>query len=360
MIPIAEPWIGDEELQYATDAIKRGWISPRGEYVTEFEDAMAEFVGTEYAFATSSGTAALHLSLVAAGIGEGDEVIIPDLTWIACANVVEYVDATPVSVDVDRDTFVLSPEGVRDSITTDTAAVMPVHLYGQPCDMDPLLDLAEEHDLTIIEDAAEAHGASYSGRQVGSIGDLGCFSFYGNKIFTTGQGGMITTDNDDLAEKIRLYRRDGMSEERKYYHPVVGYNYRLTNVQAAIGVGQLQRSDEILAAKRRVAQTYREELRHDDVRFQYDPEWSSSAHWMTAPVFRSESQRNRIEQALEEADIETRPFFHPIHAQPPYSASMSNCPVANSLANKGLNLPSSPKLTDDEIATICSIIMSEL
>jgi perosamine synthetase len=360
MIPIAEPWISDQEVARVTEAVESGWISPKGDYVTEFESRFASFVDTEYAFATSTGTAALHLSLVAAGIGDGDEVLVPDLTWISCANVVRYVGATPKFVDVDEQTYTISPEDARRSITGATVGIMPVHLYGQPCEMDPILELAAEYDLSVVEDAAEAHGARYRGQPVGSIGDVGCFSFYGNKILTTGQGGMITTDNDEIAERIQLYRRDGMSTEQKYYHPVVGYNYRLTNIQAAIGVEQVKRAADILEEKQRIASTYRRLLIHNDIQFQLEPEWGQSAHWMTAPIFKTTAQRRRIERKLKEQNVQTRPFFHPLHNQPPYEASTRSCPTAAALAEQGLNLPSGPLLSDEDIEDICEIINDEI
>ena len=355
MIPVAEPWITDRELELVTDAVERGWISPAGSYIDEFETRFADFVDTEYAFATSSGTSALHLSLVARGIGPGDEVIVPDLTWIACANVVEYTGADPVFVDVTSKTCTLDPEATADAITEDTAAIMPVHLYGHPCNMDPLIDLCDDHDLLLIEDCAEAHGAKYRGEMVGSLGDVGCFSFYGNKILTTGQGGMITTDDDKIAERITLYRRDGMSKERKYYHEVIGYNYRLTNMQAAIGVAQVERVAEILEEKRRVASTYRERL--DNVcRFQSEPVWAEPVYWMNTPVFETQRLRDDVIDALEEADIETRPFFYPLHAQPPYRRDTERSWVSQTLYDHGVNLPSSPLLSGDDIDKICRVI----
>ncbi|TKX82270.1 DegT/DnrJ/EryC1/StrS aminotransferase family protein [Halorubrum sp. SD626R] len=356
MLPVSEPWISDRELELVTDAVKRGWISPRGEYVDRFESLLAEFVGVDHALATTTGTAALHLSLVAADIGPGDEVIVPDMTWIACANVVRYVGATPIFADVTEDSFTLDPDSVRDNVTPDTAALMPVHLYGHPADMKPLLGIAQSHDLFILEDAAEAHGAIYDGDAVGSIGDAGCFSFYGNKILTMGQGGAITTDDDDLADRIRTYRRDGMSTEQKYYHPSVGYNYRLTNIQAAVGVGQLERSEEILDAKRRVADRYRENLTGTDLRVQAEHPKATSSNWMIATVFETREDRQRVRSALAERDIETRPFFHPLHDQPPYRADSTVCPTSKTLAERGLVLPSGPRLNRDEIDQVCKIV----
>lgn len=361
MLPVSEPWIGDRELELASDAIERGWVSPGGEYVDEFETSLAAFAGTDHALATSTGTAALHLALVAADIGPGDEVIVPDLTWIACANVVRYAGATPVFADVTEDTFTLDPEYVRDAVTPDTAAVMPVHLYGHPAAMDELRTIARDHDLFVLEDAAEAHGARYGDEPVGSLGDAGCFSFYGNKILTMGQGGAITTDDDELADRIRTYRRDGMSTERKYFHHVVGYNYRLTNVQAAIGVGQLERASEIMAAKDRVADAYRDRLGDiDTLRLQAERPRATSANWMIAPVFESRAARERVETALADADVETRPFFHPLHDQPPYRDAHGSFPVATALAERGLILPSGPQLSDDAVERVCSTVCDAL
>lgn len=360
MIPVAEPWLTDQELKYVTDAVDRGWISPKGDYVTKFENAFASFVETEHAHATSTGTAALHLCLVAADIGPGDEVIVPDLTWISCANVVHYVGATPVFADIDKETYNIDPDSLRECVTEDTAAVMPVHLYGLPCNMTEIITISEEYDLFVIEDAAEAHGATYGGKPVGSIGDVGCFSFYGNKTLTTGQGGMITTDDDTISERIRLYRHDGMSTEYKYYHTVIGYNYRLTNIQAAIGLAQVERAKDILAEKRRVANVYRRELSGSSFRFQAEPDPSVSSHWMNAPVFDTVAQRERVEQSLSEQDIQSRPFFVPIHKQPPYESSDSGCPVATDIAKRGLNLPSSPLLSNETISRVCNIIDSSL
>lgn len=356
MIPIVEPCIGEKEIKLVTDALERQWISPQGEYVREFEENFADFVETEYAFATSTGTAALHLSLVAAGVQEGDEVIVPAFTWIACANTVRYIGAEPVFADVKEDTYNLDPESVRNQITPDTAAIMPVHIYGQPCEMDPLLNLAQENDLFVLEDAAEAHGATYQGNKIGSLGNVGCFSFYGNKILTTGQGGMITTNDEEIADKIELYRRDGMSRKQKYYHPVIGYNYRLTNIQAAIGVAQVERASELLSAKKRINERYRRELDGESVHFQAQPDWGESAHWMTAPIFETANIRNQVKERLNEKDIETRPFFYPLHQQPPYEDNQQSLPIAESISKRGLNIPSGPKLKEKEIIAVVEAI----
>ncbi|WP_187433078.1 DegT/DnrJ/EryC1/StrS family aminotransferase [Natronococcus pandeyae] len=354
MIPAYEPWLGERERELVTRAVSSGWVSPVGDFIEEFERSFAEFVGTEHAIATSSGTAALHLALVAADIEMGDEVIVPDLTWIACANAVRYAGADPVFADVDPETLTLQPERVRDVVSSETAAILPVHLYGHPCQMDRLVEIAREYDALVIEDCAEAHGAEYRNRTVGSIGDVGCFSFYGNKMITTGQGGMVTTDDDELAERLRLYNRDGMSTERTYYHPVIGYNYRMSNVHAAIGVGQLGRIDEIVERKRAIANRYRDRLTSHDVTLTDERSWATSVFWMNTVMFDSPDTRDLAVDVLEADGIETRPLFYPLHRQPPYAESKrGTITVASDRYRRGLNLPSGPTLRDAEIDRIC-------
>ena len=239
-LPIAEPSLGEKELSYVTECILTGWVSSAGKFVTRFEEIFAEFCGTQHAITTSSGTTALHLALLALGIGPGDEVIVPSLTFIATANAVTYTGASPVFIDSELETWNLDPNLIEEFITPRTKAIIPVHLYGHPVNMAAIVEIAQRHGLVVVEDAAEAHGAKYQGRRVGGIGDLGIFSFYGNKIVTTGEGGMVVTNRADLAEKIRILRGHGMSPERRYWHPVLGYNYRMTNLQAALGVAQMR------------------------------------------------------------------------------------------------------------------------
>jgi len=362
MIPVAEPWLSDREVSLVTEVVQSGWVSPRGDYVREFERKFAEFIGVDHAFTTTTGTAALHLTLEAAGIGEGDEVIIPDLTYIASANAVRYTGAEPVFVDVDPETYLLDADHVRKHVSQDTAAIMPVHLYGHPCDMGNICDIADDFGCLVIEDAAEAHGARYRDQPVGGIGDAGCFSFYGNKILTTGQGGMITTDDDDLAETAALLRHDGMSFEHKYHHPVVGYNYRMTNMQAALGLAQTERADELIEAKRHIMSRYRDCLSDVPIQFQTVPDDGFSSQWMAAPIFESVEVKERVIDALAADDVETRPLFKPLHRQPPYETNheANDFPIATQLATYGLNLPSGPKLPDEEINQICTTIRSVL
>ena len=248
-LPVAAPSLGDKELQYVSECVLTGWVSSAGKFVRLFEKALADFCGCDYAVSTSSGTAALHLALLALEIGEGDEVIVPSLTFIATANAVTYTGARPVFVDSEPETWNIDPNKIEEAITSRTRAIIPVHLYGHPTNMDPVMEIASRHGLAVIEDAAESHGARYKGRMVGSIADAGIFSFYGNKIVTTGEGGMVVTSKAELADRIRILRDHGMSTGKRYWHPKLGYNYRLTNLQAAVGVAQMEKITEILRAK---------------------------------------------------------------------------------------------------------------
>jgi perosamine synthetase len=259
-IPVAEPLLDGNELAYVSDCITSGWVSSIGDYIPRLERDFACFCGVKHAIAASNGTTALHLALAVLGIGPGMEVIVPTLTFIATANVVHYTGATPIFADSDPRTGNLDPADVARKITPATRAIIPVHLYGHPADMDAISALARAHNLAVIEDAAEAHGAEYKGRRVGALGQLAAFSFYGNKIITTGEGGMITTDDDALAAQARSLRDHGMSPTRRYWHPVIGYNYRLTNLQAALGVAQMERIVEFIARKRAIAALYQQYL----------------------------------------------------------------------------------------------------
>ena len=265
MLPVASPSIGQEELDNAVDAIKSGWISSQGPYIEKFEQGFATYCGKKYGVATANGTVALHLALAALDIGPGDEVIVPTFTFIATPNSVIYTGAKPIFVDCERETFGPDPRAIEKAITPRTKAIIPVHLYGHPCQMKQILEIGLKHGIAIVEDAAEAHGAEYSSsngpqRKAGSQGLISCFSFYGNKTITTGEGGICITDDPNLLEKMRVLRSHGMNPERKYWHDVVGFNYRMTNIQAAIGLAQLAKLDQFVAKKRRLAQMYREQL----------------------------------------------------------------------------------------------------
>jgi perosamine synthetase len=357
-IPVAEPLLSGNELAYVTDCVKSGWVSSLGAYIPRFEEMFAQFCGARFGIATSNGTAALHLALVVLGIGPGDEVIVPTLTFVATANAVTYTGAKPVFADSEPRTWNLDPADVARKITPATRAIIPVHVYGHPADMDPLLDLARKHNLLVIEDAAEAHGALYKGKRVGSMGALNCFSFYGNKIITTGEGGLITTNDAALAEKARWLRDHGMSTEKRYWHPVIGYNYRITNVQAAIGVAQMERIEEFIARKRRIAETYNQLLaRVPGLTLPPEEKWATSVYWMYSALVGVEfgPSRDELMARLKQRKIDSRPFFYPIHTMPPYHTGES-LPVAEALSRRGINLPSAVTLTDEDIHRIATAI----
>ncbi len=360
-LPVASPSLGERELQYVTESVVSGWISSTGPFVKRFEDLFASFCGTKHAVATSNGTTALHLAVLALGIGEGDEVIVPSLTFIATANAVRYAGATPVFVDCDPETWTMDIEGVRAAATPKTKAIIPVHLYGHPCDMDPLLAFAKERRIAVIEDAAEAHGALYKGRPVGSMGDIGIFSFYGNKIVTTGEGGMVVTNDDALAATMRILRDHGMSPSRRYWHEVLGYNYRLTSLQAAVGVAQMERIDEIIGEKLRVADLYQKGLAGIlGMQLPACASWARNVYWLYSVVIdplQFGRTRDELMTILKERGIETRPFFPPCHTQPVYETGQT-FPVSERLAGQGLSLPSATYLQDHDIDRICKEIRS--
>jgi len=360
-LPVAEPSLGEKELLYVSECVLTGWVSSAGKFVTRFEEVFADFCGTRYAIATSNGTTALHLALLALGIGPGDEVIVPTLTFIATANAVTYTGARPVFVDSEPETWNIDPGLVEEVVTPDTKAIIPVHLYGHPVDMDPILEIAERHNLFVVEDAAEAHGARYKGRRVGGIGDIGIFSFYGNKIITTGEGGMIVTNRADLAEKMGMLRDHGMSPERRYWHPVLGYNYRMTNIQAALGVAQMEKVDSILAAKQEIAYRYEEGLRNiPGIILPPKAPWAENVYWLYSILIYPQQfgmSRDNLVQILAEQMVDTRPLFPPVHLQPIYDTQQS-LSIAEQLSKAGLSLPSAATLATSEIDRVVTVIKS--
>jgi perosamine synthetase len=356
--PVAETVLDGNEKKYVLDCLDTGWISGSGRYVDDFEREFATFCGVEHAVSVANGTAGLHVALLALGVGPGDEVIVPDLTYVASANAVTYCGAKPVLADVDPVTWTLDPQDVARKISPATRAIMPVHLYGHPADIDPILELASVHHLSVVEDAAEAHGAEYKGRRVGGLGDVGVFSFFGNKIITTGEGGMITTDDKKLADKIRLLKGQGMDPARRYWFPIVGYNYRMTNIQAAIGLAQLERIHWFIERKREIAALYDEAMRALPVSTPHEAVWAKSVYWLYSVCLPEEFNRDRIMTRLLEQGVETRPFFHPMHHLPAYYQpdGDSTLTIATDLAARGINLPSSALLTRDDIAYITNAL----
>jgi perosamine synthetase len=355
IIPISQPSITEKEIAYVTDAVRSGWVSSLGKYIDIFEEKFAQFCDTKYAVATSNGTTALHLILAALGITHGDEVIVPDLTFVATANAVRYTGAAPVIVDIEKDTLSIDPRAIEKAITPQTKAIIPVHLYGHPANMVRINEIADSHNILVIEDAAEAHSAEIEGKKVGGFGTAAAFSFYGNKIITSGEGGMITTNDEALYNKMRFLRDHAMSKEKRYWHTDVGFNYRMTNIQAALGVAQLERIDELLEKKRLIFQWYSEYLSgFDKIRLNNTAEWAKNVYWMICieVIGYDENDRDVLMAELKKQGIDCRPYFYPLSDMPfNYQA---NTPIAHSVSKIGLNLPSFFDIRKGQVEYICS------
>ena len=360
LIPVAEPLLAGRELEYVTDCVKSGWISSLGKYVRDFEERFANYCGVKYGVATFNGTVALHLLAASLNLGPGDEVIMPSLTYVATANAIRYTGATPVFVDSERQTWNIDPNTVAEAITPRTKAIIAVHLYGHPADMDALQAVADEYNLLLLEDAAEAHGARYKGRRVGGLSEAAIFSFYGNKIITTGEGGVIVTNNQRWAERAFFLENQGRYADNPYWHPEIAYNYRMTNIQAAIGLAQLERIDDMIAIRRRNAAHYSRRLA-GVTGLTLPPElpWAQNVYWMYSVVVEDEFglARDEVRGRLQAAGIDTRPFFYPVHILPMYQTSQS-LPVAEDLGRRGLNLPSGATLTPEQIDYVCDTLLS--
>jgi perosamine synthetase len=365
MIPMCIPLLGEKELEYVVNCIKTNWISSKGKYVEEFENKFARYCGCKYGITTTSGTTALHLALVSLGIKKGDEVIIPSFTMVSTAFAVIYCGALPVLVDAEPETWNIDVEKIEDKITNRTKAIMPVHTYGHPCDMDPIMEIAEKYGLYVVEDAAEAHGAEYKGRKAGGMGHVGCFSFYANKIITMGEGGIIVTNDEEIAEKARYFKDLCFPKgKRIYLHSDVGFNYRLTNLQAAIGLAQLERIDELVEMRRRNAHLYNEYLKDiKGIKLPPEKKWAKNVYWMYSILIEDDfgMSRDKLMDELGKRGIETRPFFIPMHKQPAFQKMRlfegEKYPIAEELSERGMHLPSSSGLKEEEIRYICEVIM---
>jgi perosamine synthetase len=356
MIPIAKPIISEEEIEEVVKVLRSGFIA-QGPKVAEFEDNFAEYVGVKHAVASSSGTTALHLALLAADIGPGDEVITTPFSFAATGNSILYVGAKPVFVDIDKKTYNIDPEKIEEAITEDTKAIMPVHLYGQPADMDPINKTATDHDLTVIEDSAQAHGAMYNGKKAGSLGDMGCFSFYPTKNMTTSEGGMITTDNAEMAEKARVLRAHGESE--RYTHVVLGYNFRMTDIAAAIGIVQLKKLEKFNKKRVENAKYLTENIDEiDGINAPYvAPNVQHVFHQYTVRV--EGSNRNKLMEFLKTRGIGTGIHYpNPIYQQKIYQERgfKSFCPEAESASSEVLSLPVHPSLDKSDLEEIVSAL----
>jgi len=357
LIPISKPSITKKEISYVTDAIKSGWVSSLGKFIDEFEEKFAIYCNTKFALATSNGTTALHLALVALEVTEDDEVIIPDFTFIATASAVKYTGAKVVTVDIDENTLCISPKEIEKAITPKTKAIIPVHLYGHPADMIEINKIAKKHNLIVIEDAAEAHGATIGNQKVGSFGNAAIFSFYGNKIMTSGEGGMITTNDEKLYEKMKLLRDHAMSKTKRYWHEEVGFNYRMTNLQAALGVAQFDRIDEFLDKKQEIFRWYQESLKGiNNIKLNTQRDNYKNVYWMICVeiIGYNEKQRDTLIGKLKEKGIDSRPFFYPISDMPMYEKA--NTPITHKVYQRGINLPSFFDVGKKEIQYICNTI----
>lgn len=364
-IPLAIPDLGGNEERYVVEAVRSGWISSKGAFVGRFEAEFAAATGARHALAVCNGTSALHLALLGLGIGAGDEVIVPSLSFVATANAVRYVGAEPVFADIDPATWCIDPSAIAGKITRRTKAVVPVHLYGHPADMDEIDAVAQAHGLWVVEDAAEAFGATYKGAPAGGLGHVGAFSFYGNKILTSGEGGAVTTDDPALLERMALLRGQGMDPERRYYFPVVGHNFRPTNIGCALLCAQIERADRMLAERRRVYDAYARRLEGvAGIGLQPASPDVTVAPWLfsiTVDEARLGRSRDRVMADLEARGIETRPFFIPIHSLPPYRDDArrqgAHLPETDRLAACGLNLPTWPGLSDGDVDRVCDALL---
>jgi perosamine synthetase len=363
MIPVCEPLLTGKELEYASDCLKTNWISSAGKYIPEFEKRFAEYCGCKYGIATTNGTTALHLALASLGIRNVDEVIMPAFTMAACAFAVIYTGAKPVLVDAEADTWNIDVTQLERRITKRTKAIMPVHIYGHPCDMDPIMDIARRHNLFVVEDAAEAHGAEYKGIRVGGIGQVSCFSFYANKIITTGEGGMIVTNDAQIADRARRLKDQAFSPQRRFLHTNIGYNYRMTNVQAAIGLAQMESIDRFVEMRRNNAALYNAGLKDiPGITLPQQREWAKNVYWMYGILAENKLgvSRDSLMQRLKEKGVDTRTFFIPMHVQPAFQDmglfKGELYPVATDLSEKGLYLPSGSGLKSEEIDYVCNCI----
>ncbi len=359
-IPIYKPSLTGKEKEYVNDCLESTWISSKGKYISLFEQNFANFINIKHADSVANGTVAIHLALLALGIGPGDEVIVPTFTYVASVNSIKHIGATPVFCDSLEETWQMDPADVQRKITAKTKAVMAVHLYGHPCDMDALTAICHKHDLFLIEDCAEAIGTLYKGQHVGTFGDIATFSFFGNKTITTGEGGMVVTNDETLFERSKHFKGQGLAKNREYWHDIIGYNYRMTNIQAAIGVAQLEQVHKFLKQKKEIANWYIKYLATDKVRYHQEPKDTYHSYWMFSILVDKPFLRAPLREHLKENGIETRPLFYPVHTMPMYATRYQKFPVAENLGARGLNLPSHPLLTESEVKEISNAINSFL
>ncbi|MBI5296371.1 MAG: DegT/DnrJ/EryC1/StrS family aminotransferase [Chloroflexi bacterium] len=363
IIPVNEPFIGEQEVRFVLECLRTGWISSEGHFIREFEERWAAYCDMAHGVAVSNGTVALEIALACLDLQPGDEIILPTFTIISCAQAVTRNGGRPVLVDSDPYTWCMDVDQVAAKITPRTRAIMPVHMYGHPVDMDPILELAERYNLTVVEDAAEAHGAIYKGRKCGGMGHLSCFSFYANKIITTGEGGMVLAQDARQAERLRSLRNLCFQKERRFYHTELGGNYRLTNLQAAVGLAQLERIEESVSKKRWMAGEYNKRLSAlPMLQLPVEQPWARNVYWMYGLVLDESTGMDSVEFArrLAEKGVMTRPFFLGMHEQPVFHSMglfQGECyPVAERIARQGLYLPSGMTLGEAQIERVCQAV----
>ncbi|MBR0693274.1 DegT/DnrJ/EryC1/StrS aminotransferase family protein [Bradyrhizobium lablabi] len=357
LLPVYRPFLGGREKEYVIECMDTSWISSRGAFVERFETAFSEFIQAPYVTSVCNGTVALHLALQTLGVAPHDEVIVPTLTYIASVNTILQAGATPVFADSLEDTWQIDPNDVRRKITPRTKALMAVHLYGHACQMDELVSICKEFGLFLIEDCAEAFGTHFKGRHVGTFGDFATFSFFGNKTITTGEGGMVVAKNKDLLDRAYHLKTQAVSPDREYWHDAVGYNYRMTNICAAIGLAQMENAARVLEKKRQIAGWYQQGLEGLPLRLLGEAPDTKNSYWMCSIVVYDPGIRQPLRDWLRAANVETRPLFHPCHALP-HCKTDETLAIAESLSARGINLPSFPELSLENVTTVCAVIRS--
>jgi len=358
-IPVYQPSITDLEKKYVNDCLETSWISSKGKYVNLFEKSFAEKTDIKYATTVCNGTVSLHLALLSLGIGPGDEVIVPTFTYIASVNAIVYCGATPVFVDSLEETWQVDPEDIVKKITSKTKAIMIVHLYGQSCDMDSICKIVKDNNIFLVEDCAEGFGTRYKGRHVGSFGDISTYSFFGNKTITAGEGGMVVTNNETLYRRAVHLKGQGLAEHRQYWHDVVGYNYRMTNIACAIGQAQLERSDELIAKKRKIADYYHSAFDGTHIKTHKEQPDTTHSYWMNSVILDcNQEKRDEFRKYLTDNGIDTRPLFYPVHTMPMYSHKYQSHRVSEDISRRGFNIPSYPDLTEDQQKFIADTILN--
>jgi len=355
-IPVYQPYFHGNEKRYVNECLDSSWISSKGKFISEFEEKFASYTGAAHATSVCNGTVALHLALLALDIQPGDEIIVPTLTYIASVNTIIQTGAKPIFVDSLAETWQIDPADVRRKITPKTRAVMAVHLYGHPCDMQPLMAICNAHNLLLIEDCAEAFGTYYRGQHVGTFGDIATFSFYGNKTLTTGEGGMVTMKDKMIYARAAHLKNQGVSHGVQYWHDIVGYNYRMTNICAAIGLAQLEKVDEILSKKRDLAERYKQGLKNLPLITHEETGDVTHSFWMCSILLNEAKDRDPLREHLTAAHIETRPLFYPVHLMSMYGKQNEKHPIAESLGSRGINLPSWPGMAHEQADKVIKTI----